>query len=132
MSITVWGFDFYSIIHLTITMGEVIFLIGERLLDLRKDAALTQDELASILKINKHSISSYEREKSEPPDTIKISIARYFHVSIDYLLGLTDDPNPYDDSHSVLRLSKEFPEEAKRSIQDYASYLNYKYSQKEK
>lgn len=43
-------------------------MIGERLLDLRKDADLTQDDLAEILNINKHSISSYEREKSEPPD----------------------------------------------------------------
>ena len=42
-------------------------MIGERLLDLRKDAGLTQDELAVILKINKHSISSYERDKSELP-----------------------------------------------------------------
>ena len=41
-------------------------MIGERLLDLRKDAGLTQDDLAAILKINKHSISSYERDKSEP------------------------------------------------------------------
>lgn len=102
-------------------------MIGERLLDLRKDADLTQDELAAILKINKHSISSYEREKSEPPDTIKIAIARYFHVSTDYLLGLTDDPNPYDDHHSVLRLPSQLPEEAKRSIKDYAGYLKHKY-----
>lgn len=41
-------------------------MIGERLLDLRKDAGLTQDELALILNINKHSISSYEREKANP------------------------------------------------------------------
>ena len=60
-------------------------MIGERLLELRKDAGLTQDELAAILKINKHSISSYEREKSEPPDAIKIEIAKYFKVSIDYV-----------------------------------------------
>ena len=58
-------------------------MIGERLLDLRKDAGLTQDELAAILRINKHSISSYEREKSEPPDAIKIEIAKYFNVSIE-------------------------------------------------
>lgn len=51
-------------------------MIGERLLELRKDADLTQDDLAEILKINKHSISSYERDKSEPPDAIKIAIAR--------------------------------------------------------
>lgn len=102
-------------------------MIGERLLDLRKDADLTQDELAAILKINKHSISSYEREKSEPPDAIKIAIARYFHVSTDYLLGLTDDPNPYDSHHSVLRLPSQLPEVAKQSIKDYAGYLKHKY-----
>ena len=50
-------------------------MIGERLLDLRKDAGLTQDALAAILNINKHSISAYEREKSEPPDAIKVAIA---------------------------------------------------------
>ena len=51
-------------------------MIGERLLDLRKDAGLTQDELAGVLNINKHSISSYERDKSEPPDIIKIAMIR--------------------------------------------------------
>ena len=40
-------------------------MIGERLLDLRKDAGLTQDDLAAVLKINKHSISSYERDKCD-------------------------------------------------------------------
>lgn len=103
-------------------------MIGERLLDLRKDAGMTQDELAEILKINKHSISAYEREKSEPPDAIKIEIARYFHVSVDYLLGLTDNPNPYDNQHNILRLPKQFPETAKRSLADYADYLKDKYS----
>lgn len=40
-------------------------MIGERLYELRKNADLTQDALSSILNINKHSISSYERNKSE-------------------------------------------------------------------
>ena len=81
-------------------------MIGERLLELRKDADLTQDDLAAILKINKHSISAYERNKSEPPDDIKIAIARYFQVSIDYLLGLTDNPAPYSRTASALRLCR--------------------------
>ena len=34
-------------------------MIGERLYALRKEAGLTQDELAELLQINKHSISSY-------------------------------------------------------------------------
>ena len=98
-------------------------MIGERLLELRKDAGLTQDELAAILKINKHSISSYEREKSEPPDAIKIEI------SIDYLLGITDNPSPYDNHYNVLKLPQKFPERAKASIMDYADYLKNKYKQ---
>ena len=84
-------------------------MIGERLLDLRKDAGLTQDELAAILRINKHSISSYEREKSEPPDAIKIEIAKYFNVSIDYL-------------------PPHFPPEARGSLSDYAEFLKQKYT----
>lgn len=103
-------------------------MIGERLFDLRKDAGLTQDELADILKINKHSISSYEREKSEPPDIIKIEIADYFNVSIDYLLGVTDDPNSYGKKHNVLRLPADFPPSAKKLLVEYAEFLEYKYS----
>lgn len=102
-------------------------MIGERLLELRKDAALTQDELAAILHINKHSISSYERNKSEPPDAVKIDMARFFHVSVDYLLGLTDDPSPPGREPNSLRLPARFPEAARRSLADYAEYLQSKY-----
>ncbi len=102
-------------------------MIGERLVDLRKDAGLTQDELAAILNINKHSISAYEREKSEPPDEIKVAMARYFHVSVDYLLGITDDPEPYGKHHNVLRLPSKLSKRAMDSIRDYAAYLGEKY-----
>lgn len=107
-------------------------MIGERLLDLRKDAGLTQDELAAILKINKHSISSYEREKSEPPDAIKIEIAKYFGVSVDYLLGLTDEPSPHSSQRGFFRLPPQFPEQARASLYDYAEYLKHKYSRRKK
>lgn len=98
-------------------------MIGERLLELRKDAGLTQDELASILCINKHSISSYEREKSEPPDAIKIAIARHFNVSVDYLLGITDNPVPIDQQPPLLRLPSRFPQHAIAELMHYAEYL---------
>ena len=38
-------------------------MIGERLFTLRKNAKLSQEELGKILKINKHSVSAYEKEK---------------------------------------------------------------------
>ena len=101
-------------------------MIGERLLELRKDADLTQDDLAAILNINKHSISSYERNKSEPPDAIKIAIARYFDVSIDFLLGLTEIPTPLEKQHQVLRLPTGFPKHMLPELMNYVDYLVYK------
>lgn len=98
-------------------------MIGERLLELRKDADLTQDDLAAILHINKHSISSYERDKSEPPDAIKIAIAQYFNVSVDYLLGLTDVPQPLYQRENCLRLPKGFPAQLVAELRHYAEYL---------
>lgn len=80
------NFLIYNSFIISKKMGGMI-LIGERLYDLRKDAGMTQDELAELLKISKHSISAYERDKNEPPDSIKIAIARLFNVSVDYLVG---------------------------------------------
>lgn len=102
-------------------------MIGERLFDLRKDAGLTQDQLGDILKINKHSISSYERDKSEPPDEIKIQIAKYFNVSIDYLLGMTDIATPYPENSGYFQLPKGFPASARKELKLYAEFLIYKY-----
>lgn len=102
-------------------------MIGERLLDLRRDAGLTQDQLAAALNINKHSISAYERDKNEPPDAIKAEIARYFDVSVDYLLGLTDDPRPHAPVRNILRLPRDFPQQAMPSLRDYAAFLAEKY-----
>ena len=101
-------------------------MIGERLLELRKDAELTQDDLAKILNINKHSISSYERDKSEPPDAIKIAIAEFFNVSIDYLLGVTDIPLPLHQREKMIRLPKSFPENQLSELMNYAEYLSSK------
>ena len=101
-------------------------MIGERLLELRKEADLTQDDLAAILNINKHSISSYERNKSEPPDAIKIAIARYFDVSIDFLLGLTEIPTPLERQQQILRLPASFPRHMLPELMNYVDYLVYK------
>lgn len=105
-------------------------LVGERLYELRKDAGLTQDQLAEILRVNKHSISSYERDKSEPPDIIKIQIARYFNVSVDYLLGLVDQPSPVNSAAGYMRLPAGFPASRLSELGHYANYLTYIEQQK--
>ena len=102
-------------------------LIGERLYDLRKDKGLSQDQLGERLNINKHSISAYERGRSEPPDEIKIIFAKFFDVSIDYLLGLTDNPNPYRDDFHLVKLPINFPACEEEELKKYIAYLTYKH-----
>lgn len=103
-------------------------MVGERLLHLRHEADLTQDELADILCINKHSISSYERNKSEPPDDIKIAIAAHFGVSIDYLLGVTDNPASHKEQSNCLRLPVPLTTQEQASVADYIAFLLHKRS----
>lgn len=70
-------------------------MIGVRLMELRKRAGLSQRQLGDELDVSHYTISAYEKERSEPADSIKVRIARYFGVSADYLLGLIDTPQHY-------------------------------------
>ena len=71
-------------------------LVGERLADLRKDKGLQQKELAGIIGVSERSVSLYERGLSSPSDKVKIKMAKYFNVSLDYLMGLTNHEISYD------------------------------------
>lgn len=65
-----------------------------RIKALIEDTDTRQKALAAALDLNQSTLSNYVTGRtSTPPETIA-KIARYFHVTTDYLLGLTDDPNP--------------------------------------
>lgn len=61
---------------------------SNRLRELRTQAGLTQLQLAQQLGITKSVISFYELSERAPSPDVLIRIARIFHVSTDYLLGL--------------------------------------------
>lgn len=61
--------------------------IGPRIKSLREKKNLAQFELATILKISNSTLSQYETGARTPSDDMKIAIANYFDVSVDYLLG---------------------------------------------
>ncbi len=63
-----------------------------RLKDLRTARNITQVKLSMDLHLSQNSISRYENMEREAGYATLISIADYFHVSLDYLLGRTDDP----------------------------------------
>ena len=63
-----------------------------RLKFLRKSKHLSQVRLAMDLNVNQNTISRYENMNVEADYKMLIAIADYFDVSIDYLLGRTDNP----------------------------------------
>ncbi|WP_302163751.1 helix-turn-helix domain-containing protein [[Ruminococcus] torques] len=65
---------------------------GERLIKVRKEHGYTREALAQSLKISKYTLRNYELGATEPGHTFLKQISDFFHVSIDYLMGLTDEP----------------------------------------
>ena len=63
-----------------------------RLKELRKKQKISQIKLAIDLGMNQNSISRYENGERQADYETLISFADYFDVSIDYLLGRTDNP----------------------------------------
>lgn len=63
-----------------------------RLKALRKARRITQVKLSLDLNLSQNSISRYENMEREAGYATLILIADYFHVSLDYLLGRTDNP----------------------------------------
>lgn len=64
-----------------------------RLKELRKAKKISQLKLALDLNMNQNTISRYEQMKHEADYQTLIRFADYFDVSLDYLLGRTDDRN---------------------------------------
>lgn len=63
----------------------------QRIADLRQDHDLTQQEVADILICKREVYRRYEKGIREIPVSYAITLAKYYHVSLDYLLGLSDE-----------------------------------------
>ena len=68
---------------------------SNRIRDLREDRDLSQHQLAQLLQIHQTTYSSYELGKLGVPTQIWVALAQFYGVSVDYLMGLTDVPDPY-------------------------------------
>ena len=66
-----------------------------RIRDLREDHDLTQKQIAEYLLCDQSLYSKYEREERPLPLDLAVKLAAYYHTSVDYLVGLTDNPTPY-------------------------------------
>ena len=66
-------------------------MYGERIKELRLERGLTQAQLAKELNTSQKSISKYETEVWDLNTGMIIALSKFFEVSADYLLGLTDE-----------------------------------------
>lgn len=69
-------------------------MYGERLRLLRKANRLTMEEVGRRLGIAKSSYAGYESETRMPPLDKVQKLASMYDVSVDYIIGITDDPDP--------------------------------------
>ncbi len=66
-----------------------------RLKELREDNDLKQKDLADFLHIKQNTYSQYENGQRQLPVDVLIAIAKYYNVSTDYILKLTNIKKPY-------------------------------------
>lgn len=65
---------------------------SERIKELRKKEGMTQAALGEIIGVGQDTVCVYEKGKHYPEVRNLIILADYFGVSIDYLVGRTDNP----------------------------------------
>lgn len=67
----------------------------ERIRNLREDNDLKQEDLAKLLHCTQACYSNYENGRRDIPTEVLRTLARFYNVSTDYLLGETNRKEPY-------------------------------------
>ncbi len=79
-----------------------------RLRDLRKEKRLTIAQAADIFHLQPTQYRRYEMNESDLPMEIGISMAKYFGVTLDYLVFLSEDRNPINTQSNASKMIEEF------------------------
>lgn len=90
-------------------------MIGETIRSLREKAGFSQSELARRLSVTRSSVNAWESGLSAPTAVYIIELAKIFHVTSDYILGL--------DTSNQLNIS-DFSETEIKILYNLADYFN--------
>ena len=69
--------------------------VYQRIRELRQEKGLNQTQMANILGMSQTGYSKYETGENDVPTVILIKLAKFYSVSVDYLLNLTDIEDSY-------------------------------------
>ncbi|WP_340701590.1 helix-turn-helix transcriptional regulator [Brevibacillus borstelensis] len=75
----------------------VTLTLGEKLKNLREQRGWTQSQAAERIGISSQVVSNYERNYRSPDKETLSRIAKVYNCSLDWLLGVTDNPDRNDD-----------------------------------
>ena len=67
-----------------------VMIMYKRIRDLREDKDLSQTQVAKMLNISQATYSRYESGYLDVPSEVLIALSKFYNVSVDYILGLTD------------------------------------------
>ncbi|HHV61112.1 MAG TPA: helix-turn-helix transcriptional regulator [Firmicutes bacterium] len=111
---------------------------GERLKELRIKRNLRQEDIGKIAHVGKSTVSQWESGIHAPDLETVIKLANALNVTVDYLLGRTDDPTPPQArnfttiaAHRTDDPMADLPEEARRSVEEFLAYIRQKYGKKD-
>lgn len=93
-----------------------------RLKELREKHGLNQTGMALILSVSQQTISRVERGDLRIPIDLAVKASKYFEVTVDYFLGITDEANyapAISKAHYLARQHEEFFEEYMKLSTEY-------------
>ncbi len=106
--------------------------IGEIFKKLRTDKKLKQGELAKLFFVSQATISQIENNATTPTTELLEKASTFFNVSVDYLLGKSDNPNLSNSDNSMVTqvmfrmdtdgLSSKEIEELKKELENFAKF----------
>lgn len=92
MSIFTFNFLYYYSIVLDNTYNNSMKIFADRIKYLRERKGLMQKVVAKDLFISNTTLSNYEQDVCSPNPEFIVRVAKYYNVSCDYLLGMTNTP----------------------------------------
>ena len=99
-------------------------MLGQRLLGLREEAELTQQQVAEAIGSTQQKISNYEKGTVEPDCDTLVQLADFFKTTVDYMLGRSNQryvEAGYPDLDGL-------PVEAAREVQLFLEFVRHKYN----
>ena len=91
--------------------------------ELRKASGYTLKQLGGLIGVGESTVSQYENEKRQPDNATLIKLASIFGVSVDYLLGVDEQPEP---QVAFSGGADDLTEDEIAQVQDFIAYLKSK------